>query len=235
MLRLLSVTILCSAVVSVVAAQESQEPVGVGPKPSPTAISWEFDFKYVPPRRIEVRLPGSDKPEVFWYMLYTVTNTSNNTQYFYPTFELLTDALKVIPTDIGINPIVFNAIKERHKLTHQYLVPPSKAIGELRSSDDYARESVAIWRASDINVTEFKIYVAGLSGEARVVKNPVYDPQAPETKAIETADGRELEITVNPKYFTLRKTLQLDYKFQASERARREMQPQLENACWIMR
>ena len=217
MLRLFAATILCCAVVSGTPAQESKDSVGVGPAPSPTPISWEFDFKYVPPRRIEVQLPGSDKPTVFWYMLYTVTNTSRNTQHFYPTFELLTDDLEVIPTDIGINPIVFNAIKERHKLTHQYLVHPTKAIGELRTGDDYARESVAIWRANDINVTEFKIYVAGLSGEARVVKNPVHNPQEPETKKIKTENGRELEVTVNPKYFTLRKTLQLHYKFPASE------------------
>ena len=58
---------------------------------------------------------------------------------------------------------------------------PTEAIGELRSGDDYARESVAIWRASDLSVTKFTIYIAGLSGEARVLKNPAYDPDQPET------------------------------------------------------
>jgi hypothetical protein len=209
--------------------------VGVGPEPSPTPISWELDFRYVPPRRIEVQLPGSDKPDVYWYMLYTVINTSNNTQYFYPTFELVTDDLRVIPTDMGINPLVFQAIKERYRRTHPYLVDPTKAIGDLRAGEDYARESVAIWRASDLDVTSFTIYVAGLSGEARVMRNPAYDPDKPETKVVTDEDGREHEITVNPKYFTLRKTLQLRYALPASEQSRWQMEPRLDDARWIMR
>jgi len=216
-------------------AQEREPAVGVGPEPAPTPISWEFDFKYVPPRRIEVLLSGAQTPEIYWYMLYTVTNTSNTTQYFYPTFELVTEDLRVIPTDTGINPLVFEAIRERHKITHEYLVHPTKAIGDLRTGADYARESVAIWRAGDLSVNKFSIYVAGLSGEARVLRNPAYDPQKPEAKTIVDADGREREVTVNPKYFTLRKTLELRYTLPASERARRQVEPRLEDARWIMR
>ncbi len=234
MLRLLAATVLFLAVPGS-AAQESEPAVGVGPEPSPTPISWEFDFKYVPPRRIEVQLAGSDRPEVYWYMLYTVTNTSRTTQRFYPTFELVTEGLQVIPTDMGISPIVFDAIRERHKITHKYLVHPTKAIGDLRMGDDYARESVAIWRASDLNVTEFKIYIAGLSGEACVMRNPAYNPDEPETKEITAADGRRREVTINPKYFTLRKTLQLSYTLPASEQARKQIAPRLDDARWIMR
>jgi hypothetical protein len=168
-------------------------------------------------------------------MLYTVTNTSDTTQYFYPTFELVTEDLRVIDTDVGISPLVFEAIRERHRITHKYLVPPTKAIGDLRTGADYARESVAIWRAEDISLAEFTIYVAGLSGEARVLRNPAYDPDQPETKAVVGADGREREVTVNPRYFTLRKTLQLRYTLPASEEARAQVEPRLEEARWIMR
>jgi hypothetical protein len=234
MLRLLAATVLFLAIPGA-AAEEREPSVGVGPEPSPTPISWEFEFKYVPPRRIEVRLSGVNQPQVYWYMLYTVTNTSHTTQRFYPSFELVTDDLRLIETDMGISPLVFNAINERHKITHQYLVHPTEAIGELRSGDDYARESVAIWRASDLSVTEFKIYVAGLSGEARVLKNPAHDPDQPETREITGDDGRRREVTVNPKYFTLRKTLQLGYTLPASEQARQQIEPRLDDARWIMR
>jgi hypothetical protein len=235
MLRWLAATALLLGVAQGSTAQEREAAVGVGPEPSPTPISWEFDFKYVPPRRIEVQRAGAENPDVYWYMLYTVTNTSNTTQYFYPLFELVTEDLRVIPTDTGISSLVFEAIKERHKITHKYLVHPTKAIGELRTGADYARESVAIWRTADIDVNEFTIYVAGLSGEARVLRNPAYDPDEPETKTIVDADGREREVTVNPKYFTLRKTLQLRYMLPASERARELVEPRLEEARWIMR
>ena len=216
-------------------AEQSEPAVGVGPEPAPTPISWEFDFKYVPPRRIEVQLAGSSRPETYWYMLYMVANTSQTTQRFYATFELVTEDLEVIPTDMGVSPLVFNAIKERHKITHKYLVHPTKAIGDLRRGDDYACESVAIWPASDLSVNEFKIYIAGLSGEARVLRNPAYNPDEPETKQITADDGRQREVTINPKYFTLRKTLQLSYSLPASEHARGQIEPRLDDTRWIMR
>jgi hypothetical protein len=209
--------------------------VGVGPTPSPVPISWEFDFKYSHPRRIEVQTAAGEQPQVYWYLLYTATNTSHTTQHFYPTFELVTEDLRVIGTDIGISPLVFDAIRERHKVTHKYLVSPTKAIGELHTGDDYARESVAIWRTGDLNVTAFKVYVAGLSGEARVLRNPAYDADKPETKLITGPQGRQREVTVNPKYFTLRKTLRLSYTLPASERARAYIEPRLDDASWIMR
>lgn len=234
MLRLLAATVVFLAIPGT-QAEEGKPSVGIGPEPSPTPISWEFDFKYVPPRRIEVRLSDSDKPEVYWYMLYTVTNTSSTTQRFYPSFELVTEDLRVIETDMGISPLVFDAIRERHKITHQYLVHPTEAIGDLPSGDDYARESVAIWRASDLNVTEFKIYVAGLSGEARVLRNPAFDPDQPETRKVTGDNGRQREVTVNPRYFTLRKTLQLTYTLPASDQARAQIEPRLDDASWVMR
>ena len=138
-------------------------------------------------------------------------------------------------TDMGISPLVFDAIKERHKLTHPYLAHPTRAIGDLRTGGDYARESVAIWRAGDLIAKEFVIYVAGLSGEARILRNPAYDPDKPETKTIVAEDGREREVTVNPKYFTLRKTLELRYALPASERARPQIEPRFDGARWIMR
>ena len=234
-MRLLAAAIVLLFAAPVLTAQDKPEPVGIGPEPSPTPIAWEFDFKYVQPRRIEVRSPETGRTEVYWYMLYTVTNKSRTTRPFYPIFDLVTDDLRIIHTDLGISPLVFDAIKERHKVTHKYLVHPTKALGDLSAGDDYARESVAIWRADDLNVSEFKIYVSGLSGEARVMKNPTYDPAQPESQTIVGDDGREREESVNPKYFTLQKTLCLSYSLPASAKARGEIEPRLEQAAWIMR
>lgn len=226
---------LCDALAFGGQTANRETPVGVGPMPSSTPISWEIDFKYVPPRRIAVRTAGSATPRVYWYMLYTATNTSGSTQYFYPTFELVTNDLRVIETDMGISPLVFNAIRERHKITHKFLVPPSEAIGDLNAGADYARESVAIWRADDLNTSEFKIYVAGLSGETRAMPNPAYDPDRPKLAKVKLANGRTREIEINPEYFSLRKTLELSYTLPASRRSRLQIEPRLENARWIMR
>jgi len=234
MRRFTAATLVLSLGMLTASAQKKETPVGVGPAPSPAPISWEFDFKYAPPKRIEVR-NADGQTETYWYMLYTVTNKSMTTRQFHPLFELVTIDLRVFHTDIGISPLVFDAIKERHKITHKYLLHPTKAIGELRTGDDYARESAAIWRADDLRASEFSIYIAGLSGEARVLRNPVHDPSKPVMKTVVDDRGREHETTVNPKFFTLRKTLSLTYMLPASDKARSQIEPRLDDARWIMR
>lgn len=207
--------------------------VGTVPEPSATPIAWEFEFKYLTPRRIEVQVDG--KTEVYWYLVYTVTNTSTVTQRFFPTMQLVTDELKVINTDSGIPTLVFDAIKERHKLTHPYLIHPTEAIGDLQSGADYARESVAVWRATDVAVNNFTIYAAGLSGEARLVRNPAYDKSKPETQMVAEPSGFQREVIMNPRYFTLRKTLMLSYRIPGSPAARETAEPEAIESRWIMR
>lgn len=209
------------------------EDVGRVVEPSPTPISWEIDFKYLEPRRIEVAVRGGR--EVYWYLVYTATNRSGATQTFHPTFQLVTGDLRVIDTDMGISAVVFDAIRERHKLTHPYLVHPTRAIGPIRVGSDYAVESVAIWRATDVTSTRFTIFAAGLSGEARLAPNPGYDPERPESRSFTGDDGRQREVTDNPRYFTLRKTLALEYLLPGSMNARAEAEPQLQRMRWIMR
>jgi hypothetical protein len=220
-----------------VAAQSGGQPwaVGEGPEPSPTPISWEFEFRFADLRRITVQTAGASGPQDYWYLLYTAVNTSPRTQRFYPEFEAVTDDLRVVGADIGISPIVFDAIRERHRVTHPYLVHPTEAIGELKSGEDNARESVAIWRADDLAVNNFTIYVAGLSGESRLVPNPVYDPQRPETTTVTGVNGRAREVVVNPRLFTLRKTLAIRYKLPGSDEALRRAEPVRVGVEWVMR
>jgi len=229
MLRMLALTRL------LLSAPPREPEVGSGPEPAPTPVAWEFAFRYLHPRLIEVRLAPDARPEAYWYLVYTAVNTSSTTQQFYPSFELVTEDLRVISTDTGISPLVFEAIRERHKLTHPYLVHPTKALGELRVGEDYARESVAIWRARDVQTNRFTIYIGGLSGEARILPNPAYDPDRPETRTVLGPDGREREVIVNPKYFTIRKTLELRYTLPAPAGGVRVVEPRFEGARWIMR
>lgn len=165
----LSILLAAGAGGRAVAAAPLQEAVGQGPAPSAVPVSWELEFQFLDPRRVAVQLPGQSKPEVFWYMVYTVVNTSPRTQRFFPTFQLVTEDLQVLDTDRAIPPLVFDTIRERHRLTHPRLVHPTKAIGPLRSGNDYALESVAIWREGDVRVNNFTVYVAGLSGETRFI------------------------------------------------------------------
>lgn len=208
---------------------------GSGPQPSPTPVSWELELTFLDPQRLEIKLPGTERTEIYWYMVYTVTNPGQRSQRFFPTFQIVTEDLRVIDTDVGISPLVFDAIAERHRVTHKYLVPPTKAIGALLCGDDNARESVAIWRGVDLSLNSFRIYVAGLSGETRFVPNPAYDPGKPETEMVIGPDGRQRQISANPKSFTLRKTLEIRYNLPGSDKARAQAQPERGEVRWIMR
>lgn len=209
----------------------AQSPAGADQsdrEPSVRPIAWEVRFEYLTPRRIEVRADAGRPSQIYWYLVYTAVNTSSTTQRFFPVFELVTDDLRVISTDMGISPLVFDAIRERHRKTHPDLVHPTEAIGALRTGEGYARQSVAIWRSGELTENRFRIYVGGLSGEARVVPNPAYDADRPE-------EANEGSASINPRYFTLRKTLELRYVLPGSDRARLTAQPQLERSHWIMR
>ncbi len=215
--------------------QQVEEPVGAGPEPAANPISWEFELRFTDPKRLEVLLPGHTEPTVYWYILYTVSNPGERTQLFVPTFQIVTDDLRVIDTDMAINPLAFNTIKELHRQTHPYLVSPTQAIGDLLSGDDNARESVAIWRDVDLSANNFVVYVSGLSGETRFMKNPRYNPKAPETATVTGSDGKTREIVVNPRNFTLRKTLEIRYTLPGSPDLRGYGQPQRQSVRWIMR
>lgn len=226
---------LCVAIVLCATLLGMGPDVATGPQPSPTPISWELKFDFLHPRRIEVLVPGEDQPTTYWYMVYTVTNPTPRAQHFFPIFQLVTDDLRVIDTDMGISPAVFDAIRERHRLTHPYLVSPTDAIGELLTGDDYARESVAVWRADVLDVNRFWIYVAGLSGEARAIPNPAYEPGMPEEAVIIGPHGGEIVVKLNPREFTIRKTLELSYELPGSESGRRLVDPVFQGRRWIMR
>jgi hypothetical protein len=208
--------------------------VGTGPKPAPNPISWEFAFSFLDPQRIEVQLPGQERPEVYWYLVYTVTNTGQRTQRFFPTFQIVTEQFEVFDTDTGISPLVFDAIRERHRITHPYLVHPTKAIGALLAGADNARESVAVWRQIDLTQNSFSVYVAGLSGETQFIKNPAFNADEPETVPVNTPDGPR-SVTVNPRYFTLRKTLEIRYTLPGSPDARPHAVPERAATRWMMR
>lgn len=207
--------------------------VGLGPQPSPVPIAWEFEFTFLDPQRIEVPTPGQGNV-VYWYVVYTVTNTSGRTQRFFPMFQIVTDDLRVLDTDTGIDLRVFEAIAKRHSVTHKYLVPPSKAIGAVLAGDDHAVESVAIWRQVDLTENAFRVYVSGLSGETQLAPNPAYASRKPESQTAEPVSDKPAA-PAPAKYFTLRKTLEIRYTLPGSPQARLHAAPQRGLVRWVMR
>lgn len=191
-------------------------------QPSIAPLTWQLNFRYQDPQRVSVMLPGQKTPAVYWCMLYTVDNPSDEDVEFLPSFELVTDTLQVVPSEVRVSPEAFRAIQRRSG--DPLLVTPDRAVGPLLRGEDRARHSVAIWRNIDPKAREFKVYVSGLSGEMSRVKNPTFNAEKPE--------GPD-----NRRFFTLRRTLEITYKLPGGDSARASAVPERQTGDpkWIMR
>jgi hypothetical protein len=200
----------------------TSQPAPVAIEPSAAPVSWELNFRFQDPERVSVVVPGKAEPVVYWFMLYSVENPGNEEVDFYPKFELVTNTLQVIQSEIRVSPEAFRAIGRRAE--DPLLVTPERAIGKLLRGKDRARHSVAIFKDFDPKATSFTVFVSGLSGEFRREKNPAFDASKPESET-------------NKRYFTFRKTLAIPYKFPGSPVTRRNVAPErlADKQQWLMR
>ncbi|HOB73661.1 MAG TPA: hypothetical protein PKG54_03970 [Phycisphaerae bacterium] len=192
-------------------------------RPSIAPVSWELKFRFQDPQRVSVIVPGQKEPVLYWYMLYTVENPGRSDVEYLPHFELVTDTLKVIRSEVRVSPEAFQAIKRRSN--DPLLLPPEKIVGTLQHGADRARHGVAIFKDFDPKAKAFTIYVSGLSGEVKRVKNPGFDKSKPE--------GPD-----NLRYLVLRKTLAIPYRFPGSESVRTQAMPERVVSSplkWVMR
>ena len=191
-------------------------------KPSRALLSWELKFSFADPQRISLTLPGARDPATYWYMLYTVENDTDHDVPFYATAELVTASLQVIKGGEQVSPTVYDAIKARHKITHPFMIDPSRVSGTLLQGEDNAKTSMVVFRQFNYEDNAFSIYFSGLSGEIKLQPNPSFDTSRPENKK-------------NPRTFALRKTLEIKYELPGDESTRRLAKPIRRERTWVMR
>jgi hypothetical protein len=161
------------------------------PQPSPYPISWELNFDHSDPKRIVVQPPGETNPQAYWYATYHVANnTDQDRVLFYPNFQMMLEDGRLIRSDMGVSPAVFEAIKKKEHL--KYLQSNDVIGGELKQGDDQSKDGVAIWPEPRLRMGTFTIFCAGFWGESAVVK-------------------------VGDKDVTLHKTMQLTYHQDSDE------------------
>lgn len=205
------------------------------PAPGIAPRSWQLEFEFEDPRRLHIQLPGEKTPRIYWYMLYTVTNNSNRDVEFMPRFEIVTDKLQVLPTDVTADPAVFSAIKKIHHKDHPFLLEPLEIMGKLLQGADNAKDSVAIWQDFAPLARQFTIFVGGLSGESVTLPNPAYDPTKQEFVVKELPGGIQDKVPVNPRRFVLYKTLSIPYRLPGDSETRRQAEPVRGTVEWLMR
>jgi hypothetical protein len=163
---------------------------------------WTIDFQFERPEPIVVTGPTGQK-EIYWYMVYTVTNNTGGDRFFAPAFTLYGD--NGVLRRAGIYPNVYETIKKTRKV--RFLENAVQMIGKLLVGADNARTGVAIFAPLPPETTKFTVFVEGLSGEFIERAEPAAPPEAP--KAVEPQEAGAAAAPEADKTVRLRKTMAL--------------------------
>ena len=212
------------------------------PQPAAMSRTWQFEFQSTTPEPIAIP-DGNGGHDWYWYLPYTVTNTSKRDRAFLPVLTIATDQGDIVRANQNIAPSVFTAI--RMEMQNPLLQSPMAMPRTLKRGRDHMRRSVAIWPAFEGDVDQMSIFITGLSGEHTTVIDPatgepVIDPGSlqpiidPRTKqpTINPATG---EPVVDPKPLLLRKTLMIDFDLAGTVSHPQQLSPLETGRRWIMR
>lgn len=168
-MRHLAVLLLLAGV-CVMAWSGAAQRVMAYPEPAAVSPSWSLDIEVSKPEAISIEdVDGSIR--WFWYITYKVTNPTNEDLLFIPEITIANDTGKILTAGENVPSTVFPAIKKR--LGNPLLLSPVEVVGKLLQGEDFAREGVAIWPASEADVDAFAVFIAGLNGETQNVTNPL--------------------------------------------------------------
>jgi hypothetical protein len=149
-------------------------------------------IEYEAPKRIAVNTPQGE--QAYWYMIFELTNTSDQEQLFLPVFQLLRKDGSTARSERLFPPGLIDAIKRRERKLN--LETLTQLTGKIKVGEDAARDGVAVWKETPgERLGRFSILITGLSGESVILKGS-------DGKPINRDDGRPI---------VLWKTLKLDY------------------------
>ena len=201
-------------------------PAGAAPQPHDAQVEWEISFNYKKPQPIMVKIPGKDKPQLYWYLTFRVANLTGKDRMFVPQFVLYTKTGQMIKAGESVNPIVFSTIKKIHNAPlMQNMV---NITGKLLQGEDNAKHGVAIFKDFDPKAATFDIFVSGLSGETATIK-------LPKPIIITETDPNGKKTTTKKETIQLSKTLDLKYTFGVEPTNRANSKLKLLSKSWVMR
>ncbi len=200
--------------------------VSAAPRPKLVPTDWELKIEMTDPKVIQVAVPGETRKEIYWYVLYTVTNRTGDDRMFIPTFSLYTDTGQVITAGSGVSVSAFDAIQARHN--NPLLKDALAMTGKLLQGADNAKDGVAIFRDIDRKARAFDMFVGGISGES--VRTTLPTPVV-----VEKSNMRGERVRVSTDKILLHKTLHLSYKLPGEADARTSQTPKRLKRTWVMR
>jgi len=118
--------------------------------------SWELDFTCRTPRVVEV-VVEADR-QVYTYVIYEVTNSSDSEIDFYPTFEIETEKGK--PVRARSYPTVYAKIMKPLSIE---ALAQGKMTGIIKPGEK--KTGIAIFKGVDPAADTLTVFVAGLTGD----------------------------------------------------------------------
>src|SRR3989339_2272694 len=175
---------------------------------------WTLDVQYTHPQQIALHTK-KPPPQIYWYIIVTVTNNTGQDVTFYPNCELMTDTFQIIAAGTNVPARAFEMVKKRHQSQYPFLEPIEKCDNRLLQGQDNAKDLAIIWPDFDPRAKDFKLFIAGLSNETAVVECP----------------GKTNE-SGEPQNVFLRKTLELDYSVKGDPSLRPAVRLDFETQQW---
>lgn len=170
---LLCAAVLCAATpLAPALAQDDEADKPVAPQPDPVTHDWKFDFSHSTPDTIAIA-NADGTTEWYWYMTYKVTNYDRDELFFDPRIVIQNDAGQILTANLGVDTRVFKEV--RTLVENPLLMSPIEVPGRVFKGEDHARESVVIWKVTDQDVDQFKIFVGGIYGEVKLATDPSTD------------------------------------------------------------
>jgi hypothetical protein len=161
----------------------------VEPEPSVIPLSWQLNLKLQRVGRLVLK-DTAGKNVYYWFVIYTVSNSSSKALDFMPRITMLTDALDIREAQLAISADLFKAIKVASN--SKYLEEPL-AVTRILGGEDNARDTVALFPLSG-DPKWFRLFFAGFSGEQWPVKVPAGEPG--KTRDVIMEKVRAMEFTV---------------------------------------
>ncbi len=125
--------------------------------------TWELDFSSKPPRVMELAEDGGLAE--YTYVVYEVTNKTEEDISFHPTFEIETE-LSEKAYRSGVYPKIYELLRTR---LGEELLSFSKIIGVI--SPGKTKKGVAVFKGVDAGADELSVYVTGLNGDLKRTTN----------------------------------------------------------------
>ena len=94
----------------------------------------------------------------YWYMLYTIENTTGREVEFYPAVEVVTDTLQVVKSERGVSPEAYQAVAQAAAIAVQ------DAADHLRNMSAISSTATGVACGGRVNPPAVRARYAGPAG-----------------------------------------------------------------------